>query len=447
MTNTFRRRAMILAASLARAWRRGSVAPGVFRAGLALLAAAFLLIMTACYTAHGITRVGTTEQEVMAGALFSEDERTTKGEYIYFVSGDGGETWRPSRELTEVQWSEGPIGTSRGAFSIQGPDIVLRPPDGVARTVFSAASWRTSSNQWFQEIQTNTLEARLNQARLKEGQPSNTVDDRVLSKGPVAIAYDSGSGNVIAAAGIMGVVVGTPDGQWRSVAVGDYTPVELSRSAKLKALLSHNIFWATAITFPFLMMALTFSSKDIAHKGFLTHKHEMDGDTATNPSHSRRSLTETSVDYNYYVRRGRGHQLTPTAYRNLRLDPVSFISVIFLVMSFPSVAFMWVLGSGVNSDGWIWLVVMILVGASALASMIAWRGQWKVHWGGLAGSYLAMAVFIALPFLLWVQTGLPLAVPKTLAIILCLAVAVTIYLRLDYKPSSLSGLDKPASES
>ncbi len=51
MTDTFRRRresALTLATFLASAWRCGSVAPGAFRAGLVLLTAALLLILTAC---------------------------------------------------------------------------------------------------------------------------------------------------------------------------------------------------------------------------------------------------------------------------------------------------------------------------------------------------------------------------------------------------------------
>lgn len=440
MADSFRRRSLTPAAFFASAWQCRSVAPGAFRMGLVLLFVASLVIMTACYTAHGITTVGTMEGEVTAGALSITDYDRGGEEYSYFVSKDGGVTWRQSSELTEVQWSEDTVDTPKGTFSIDGPDIVLTTPDGGTDTVFSAASWRTSSNQWFQKIQTNGLEDRLN-----EGQSTYTVDRRVLSKGPIAIAYDPGSGNVIAAAGIMGAVIGTPDGQWTGVMVGDYSPVVFSRSAKLKTLLSLNIFWATVVTFPFLMIALAFFLKDLAHEGFRTREYEGDGDGAADPSRGLRSITEPSV--NYYIRRGRGHHMPMAAANNLQLDVMSAISAIFLVMSFASLAFIWLLGSGVNSSVWIWLPVVLLVGASVTSSILARRGQWGVHWLGLAGSYLAMAVFIALPFLLWVQTGLPLAVPKTLAIILCLAVAVAIYLRLDYKPSSLSGLDKPASES
>ena len=255
------------------------------------LPATLLVILTACSTAHGITRVGTTKQEVVAGALsISSQHEGSGGEYSYFVSENGGESWRPSPELMEVQWNEGPVETPRGIFSIQGPNIVLTTPDGVADAVFSAASWRTSSNQWLQEIKTNGLEYRL----------EPPADRRVLSKGPVAIAYDPSSGNVIAAVGIMGVVVGTPDGQWSSVAVGEYTPVEFSSSAKLKALLSQNIFWATVVTFPFLMIALAFFFKDLSHEGFFSRKNSeygVHGDTTAKLSRGFQSQPGSIATY------------------------------------------------------------------------------------------------------------------------------------------------------
>ena len=400
--------------------------------------------MVGCYTAHGITRVGTTGQEVAARALsITHYDRTTE-KYSHFVSDDGGMTWRPSPELMGVQWSEGPVDTPRGTFHIEGPDIVQTTLGGVADPVFSAASWRTSSNLWFQEIQTNSLKDRLNKS-----QPVDRVDSRILSKGPVAIAYDPGTGNVIAATGIMGAVVGTPDGQWRSVAVGEYTPVEFSRIAKLKTLISHNIFWATIVTFPFLMIALAFCSKAFTRGGFVgcdNPEYDGHGDTTIGLSHGLLSQPESS--YSNHDRRSPGYPSPDTVYENLRINAMSTFSVLFLLVSLFSLAFMWVLGSGVNSEGWIWWPAAILAGASILASVLAaWRGHCKVHWGGLAGSCLAMAVFVALPFVIWAQTGLPLAVPKTLAVVLCVSTAIIIYLRLRFELPLRSKLEKidPAS--
>lgn len=107
---------------------------------LILLTAALLLVTVACSIDHGITRVGTAERQVMAAALSTTElERTTEEEFSYFVSDDGGDTWRPSVSPTDVQWGEGPAHTPRGTFSIQGPDIVLTTEAGTVETVFSAA--------------------------------------------------------------------------------------------------------------------------------------------------------------------------------------------------------------------------------------------------------------------------------------------------------------------
>ena len=57
---------------------------------------------------------------------------------------------------------------------------------------------------------------------------------RAITKAPYSITYDPESGNVVAAMGLLGVVVGSPDGRWTPVAVGDYSPVEFSLRAKLR---------------------------------------------------------------------------------------------------------------------------------------------------------------------------------------------------------------------
>ena len=46
--------------------------------------------------------------------------------------------------------------------------------------------------------------------------------------------------------GILGVVVGTPDGEWTPVAVGPYRPIDFSFGAKIQALMG--IFWTIVIT-------------------------------------------------------------------------------------------------------------------------------------------------------------------------------------------------------
>ena len=64
---------------------------------------------------------------------------------------------------------------------------------------------------------------------------------------PYGIAYDALSGNLIVAMGLQGVVVGSPDGHWSRVAVGDYSPTDFSFAGKTVVLLSNLMLWVTTI--------------------------------------------------------------------------------------------------------------------------------------------------------------------------------------------------------
>ena len=80
------------------------------------------------------------------------------------------------------------------------------------------------------------------------------LDEREATTAPRRIVYDERSGNLIAAMGIQGVVVGTPDGAWTRHAVGRYSPVDFSFPNKTGLLLSNSGFWAAALA---LSMSMT----------------------------------------------------------------------------------------------------------------------------------------------------------------------------------------------
>ena len=242
MADTFRRRcesALTLATFLASAWRCGSVVPGAFREGLVLLTAALLLILTACPTDHGITRVGTAEREVMAGALStSNGVEGTFEAYSYFVSTDGGLTWIRAGQREEIEWSGDSVDTPIGVYRIDGPNVVLHLPSRTSEIVYSAGYLLTSSNRWFQAEETRHL------------------GGRKLSSGPRSIAYDPHSGNILVAMGLQGLAVGTPDGRWLPIAVDQYSPTVISGSRKVLALSSDWHFWVAVFTFPWSMIAI-----------------------------------------------------------------------------------------------------------------------------------------------------------------------------------------------
>ena len=70
---------------------------------------------------------------------------------------------------------------------------------------------------------------------------------REIASSPSGIVYDERSGNVVLAMGIQGVVVGTPDGKWDNVAVGQFEPTDFSFLAKTSLLFSDNKFWTAAL--------------------------------------------------------------------------------------------------------------------------------------------------------------------------------------------------------
>ena len=405
--------------------------------GLVIACLLISLVASPCNYRHdyGVIAVESSDDGFLAATKSVISGALTKYDYSLYRSNDGGLTWILIHTTENASSAyEPPINqeqvvaeTPCGSYLIDASGIVLQDLDGRKSAVYPTAHWQSSSNQWILNRETRHLE-----------RPYE------LPLGPLSIAHDSRSGNVVAALGILGVVVGTPDGQWTGVVVGEYSPVEFSGGAKLKALLAINNFWASVITFPFFMIALAFVFKDVTHGGFrLRGNPEIDWrrDTEVSSSPKLQSLPDSSSIY--FARRSSAayHSQFPT-HGHLYFEPMSTVSFMFLILSIPSPIFLGMLGSGATGGGWVWWIGAISVGTSVSASAIAWRGQWKVHWAALLGSYLAMAAFVALPFLVWVQTGLPLGILKALAVVLCLAVAVAIYLRLNYKPSSPSDMDE-----
>ena len=163
--------------------------------------------------------------------------------FSYSRSTDGGLTWRGgSGDARHIEWGEDSVETPRGRYVIQGPDIVLMGTDGISRVVYSTAYMQEKGNVWVQDHAT----ARLN--------------ERVIATEPRKIAYDERSGNLIAAMGIQGVVVGTPDEVWTRYAVGPYLPVDFSFGNKTRLLLSDGWFWAMALALSLAMTGFALNS-------------------------------------------------------------------------------------------------------------------------------------------------------------------------------------------
>ena len=128
--------------------------------------------------------------------------------------------------------------TPSGTYTIEGP-YIMRTHNGERTVAYSTAYLQEDENIAVQKGATRKFGL------------------REITTEPYSIIYDENSGNVIAAMGLQGAVVGTPNGQWTRVAVGEYVPTDFSFVAKL-SLFRDWQFWlpALAVAFSFTVIAM-----------------------------------------------------------------------------------------------------------------------------------------------------------------------------------------------
>ena len=209
-------------------WRRGVPAGGLrsrFAAPVAGIAALASLASTPMEPVEGITLLAaTSDGAVLAGsgslARITSSREIIGSYWFYRRSDDGGMSWSPNDD-DDYEFDDSTFQaaeTPRGEYVVTDSGIALIGEDGQLELVYSTEYLRGDANKWMQENDTQGFGRRFLTAR------------------PNDILYHADSGNVIAAMGIQGAVVGTPDGRWRRVAVGDYAPTDFSFSAKTQAL-------------------------------------------------------------------------------------------------------------------------------------------------------------------------------------------------------------------
>ena len=176
---------------------------------------------------QGIETVGVDEETGLATVAMDS--------YSLYISPDGGLTWdhTPQTETSSggtITWGTSLVETPRGQYRTLGPEI-RHSVDGRTWTVsYSLDYLDTPGNDWI-------LRKRAHQLLLF-----------TVRTDPETLVYHGPTGNVIADAGIQGALVNTPDGQWQGVAVGEYSPINLSILGKAKALLSDGVYLPLMIT-------------------------------------------------------------------------------------------------------------------------------------------------------------------------------------------------------
>ncbi len=213
-------------------WRREPAGAGSLRTRLGLLTAAVAALASVA-TSYPDPEVGVTSVEIKA------DGTTT---YIY-------NEWRYNEwrkpaldQEEEVVGDSQSAETPRGTYSIEGA-YIMRTRDGRREVAYSAA--------YLQEAGNINVQTRATQS----------LGRRWITTEPYAIVYEERTGNVIVAMGLQGVVIGTPDGQWKREAVGKYAPTNFSIIRKALLLLDWQLWLlalALSLSFTALAMALAF---------------------------------------------------------------------------------------------------------------------------------------------------------------------------------------------
>ena len=157
------------------------------------------------------------------------------------VSEDGGLTWTSlDIEITDsraMAWGLTWVETPRGMYAVEGQEIA-RMTDGAREVVYSASHLNDAANRRFRQVVTR-------------GPDDDCFLDCVGYDDPPVglntLVYHEGSGNVVVAAGLQGVIVGDPEGGWTGVTVGSLAPIDFSLGSKLKTLFGNGTLWMAAI--------------------------------------------------------------------------------------------------------------------------------------------------------------------------------------------------------
>ena len=416
-------------------WCRRPVGPDRLRVRLALLAAGVATFATVATSAPtpltGIRSVGVAgDGAIMAAANDGRDR-------LQYSSSDGGFTWDPYSWPPNVVWRGETVETPRGNFLIRGSDILVLTVEGDWVAIYSSAYLQGDANVWVQE------------------QATTRFGPREIGTKPYGIAYDALSGNLIVAMGLQGVVVGSPDGHWSRVAVGDYSPTDFSFAGKTVVLLSNLMLWVTTICLSLAMTAISLVlaqfRKEATALGigvtlaifasliglpYVLGLLKLNVGSVAVVVLLASSLIGSGIALKSEPKDGR-------AIRGIALGVASASGIISLTAC--SVLF---LSFGVSIQEPSVFVYLMLTGLTFLFAFVAmlvfWR-QLRFQWA-LLSAFAGMNGLVILVFLMWVQLGFGLTFAKISAFVLVAlaAMALTIHLRRKEQPRVGQGVDQGA---
>ncbi len=389
-------------------WRRPALSTeglrlrwGLLVAGVAVLAS---IATSFPLPEYGISMVGVSEP----GVIHTE----ANGEYTSrYQSTDGGLTWirfKESPPEESILWGGDTADTPRGQYAIQGTEIVLISPDGQSRSVYSTAYLSEEVNVWAQEHSTTHL------------------DVRVITTQPLAIVYDERSGNLIVAMGLLGVLVGTPDGEWSPYAVGPFTPTDFSLSGKMRLLLANLGFLAASV-------ALSLS---MAGAGLLLAQYRR-GDLDLFVSAFWVALVCLMLLFLIFITSGWGiilvvlilvfvanrSGLIPKDDRGRKV-----LTLAVGILSILASGTLLVLFGGSDAEAfsyyylWVYSIAVLALGLGIASLAVSW---WlKRYWKAVTASLVGMNLLVLLAFTLWLQLSISLDLAKASAFALTAFTAI-----------------------
>ena len=286
--------------------------------------------------------------------------------------------------------------------------------------VYSTEYLRGDANEWLQERDTGNMRY------------------RVLAKHPRNVIYHPDSGSVIAAMGIQGAAVETPDGRWHKIAVGPYAPTDFSFSAKTRALIeSAGLVGGIALALSLSALAVSAAASEYDKRGLV-------GALLLIAALGSLGFAGLITDYPLLI-------VAASA-------PVSLAATIVAVVSaiakpdggarwkFASLAcvstlppsIMLLLSVGLSNnvcyiclDADFYRLAFSVAAAISLIPPLAYHARFIArHWRAFATAFLCRNALIALAFALWVYLNVSLAAAQAAIVVLVGLAAVVLVWRV-----------------
>ena len=423
MEHDFRRR-LKSALAILRFRRRRRSAPSSPRRrprlGLLVAIIAALALMGNGYAAvKGVDTFALTDDGAVIAAIAAGDRLGEATIYETYVSRDGGMSWSQYDGLMPDFHTSQSALTPRGVYVTDGLGVARISGYGHRELAYSTEYLRGDANEWLQEYDTQ-----------------NIGYYRVLAKHPRNIIYHADSGNVIAAMGIQGVAVETPDGRWHKIAVGPYAPTEFSFSAKTRALIESG--WVVGG----IALALSLSALAVSAAASEYDKRGLVGALLLIAALGSLGISGLITDYPLLI-------VAASA-------PVSLAATIVAVVSavakpdggarwkFASLAcvstlppsIMLLLTTGLSNnvcyiclDADFYRLAFSIAAAISLIPPLAYYARFIArHWQAFATAFLGMNALVPLIFALWVYLNVSLAAAQA-AIVLLVGLAAFVLVR------------------